>query len=187
MTTTTAADRDRGVPPVAELLCAFANTLDVDAGTDDLGDPAALTGWLTARGLVDGDVRASASDLALATAIRSGLRQAMVQHHDRSDAALAGLDEVAARLPLRLGFVGTRPRLVPAVEGGSAGVARLLVAVANAEADGIWARLKVCAASDCAWAFYDTSKNRSRHWCSMGVCGNRQKTRAYRARQRAKD
>ena len=45
---------------------------------------------------------------------------------------------------------------------------------------------QVCVADDCQWAFYDTSKNRSRHWCSMGVCGNRQKTRTYRARQRAR-
>jgi predicted RNA-binding Zn ribbon-like protein len=188
LTTTAAADRDRSVPPGAELLCAFANTLDVDeGGSDALTDPDALTHWLRDHGLLDKHDRASTSDLALAVAFRSGLRQAMIQHHDKSDAPLAGLDEIAAQLPLRLVFEGTRPRLVPAVEGGSAGVARLLVAVANAGADKVWGRLKLCAASDCAWAFYDTSKNRSRQWCSMGVCGNRQKTRAYRARQRAKD
>jgi predicted RNA-binding Zn ribbon-like protein len=34
-------------------------------------------------------------------------------------------------------------------------------------------------------AFHDTSKNQSRQWCSMRVCGNRQKTRAYRRRQQA--
>ncbi len=42
----------------------------------------------------------------------------------------------------------------------------------------------VCSSDTCQWAFYDRSKNRSGRWCSMQVCGNRTKTRAYRARQR---
>ena len=37
---------------------------------------------------------------------------------------------------------------------------------------GVWNRLKVCPNDDCAWAFYDESRNRSRRWCSMNVCGN---------------
>ena len=55
----------------------------------------------------------------------------------------------------------------------------------RAMADGTWPRLKACAAHNCEWAFYDTSKNRSRTWCNMAVCGNREKARAYRQRQRA--
>jgi predicted RNA-binding Zn ribbon-like protein len=35
------------------------------------------------------------------------------------------------------------------------------------------------------WAFYDRSKNRSGHWCSMRVCGNRAKARQFRERRRA--
>jgi predicted RNA-binding Zn ribbon-like protein len=49
--------------------------------------------------------------------------------------------------------------------------------------DGTWKRLKVC--RNCEWAFYDTSKNRSGSWCSMQLCGNRLKTRAYRTRRRS--
>jgi predicted RNA-binding Zn ribbon-like protein len=49
--------------------------------------------------------------------------------------------------------------------------------------DGTWKRLKVC--RNCEWAFYDTSKNRSGSWCSMQLCGNRLKTRAYRKRRRS--
>ena len=48
---------------------------------------------------------------------------------------------------------------------------------------GTWSRLKVCPADDCQWAFYDHSKNRSGTWCSMQVCGNRAKVRAYRERR----
>ncbi|MEJ3659184.1 CGNR zinc finger domain-containing protein [Actinomycetes bacterium KLBMP 9759] len=177
-----------GTPAHAELLCAFANTLDVDVDAtvpDALLDPAALTTWLRAHDLVERDEQASRDELGIARALRSGLRTAMLRHHDGDDPSPVADLDVAARLPLQLAFDGTRPRLVPAGGGVRGGLARLLVAVADAQADGTWGRLKVCVADECQWAFYDTSKNRSRHWCSMGVCGNRQKTRTYRARRRA--
>jgi len=44
------------------------------------------------------------------------------------------------------------------------------------------ARIKTCPAHDCGWKFVDQSKNRSRRWCDMAVCGNLAKTRQYRAR-----
>lgn len=39
------------------------------------------------------------------------------------------------------------------------------------------ARLKLCALSDCDWLFVDTSKNGSRRWCQMNVCGAKEKAR----------
>jgi predicted RNA-binding Zn ribbon-like protein len=44
------------------------------------------------------------------------------------------------------------------------------------------ARIKTCAAADCGWKFVDQSKNQSRRWCDMAVCGNLAKARQYRAR-----
>ena len=44
------------------------------------------------------------------------------------------------------------------------------------------ARIKTCPAHDCGWKFVDQSKNRSRRWCDMAVCGNLAKARRYRAR-----
>ena len=111
----------------------------------------------------------------------------MLLHHSRDDdTAVPDLAAAADQLPLRVAFDGTRPRLVPAVDGARAGLARLLVAIAEMQADGTWPRLKLCAAEECLLAFYDTSKNRSRQWCSMETCGNRQKTRSYRARRRTR-
>jgi len=45
------------------------------------------------------------------------------------------------------------------------------------------ARLRVCAADDCADVVVDLSKNRSKRFCDGG-CGNRANVAAYRARQR---
>ena len=47
-----------------------------------------------------------------------------------------------------------------------------------------WWRLKICAFDECEWAYFDQSRNRSRSYCEYG-CGNKLKTRAYRARQRS--
>lgn len=44
-------------------------------------------------------------------------------------------------------------------------------------------RLRMCGGEGCGWLFIDTSKNRSRRWCSMSDCGNRAKVRRFRARQ----
>lgn len=177
------------LPTSAELLCAFANTLDVDVDADPpeaLPDPPALTRWLREHGLLDGAGEADSADLEVATTLRSGLRAAMALHREGDHTSpVPELDAAAAALPVQLVFDGTRPRLARGTGGVRGGLAQLLVAIATAQADGTWDRLKLCGADDCLLAFQDTSKNRSRHWCSMGVCGNRQKTRSYRARQRA--
>lgn len=43
-------------------------------------------------------------------------------------------------------------------------------------------RVRACGASDCGWWFVDDTKNRSRRWCDMKLCGNREKLRRYRAK-----
>jgi predicted RNA-binding Zn ribbon-like protein len=49
-------------------------------------------------------------------------------------------------------------------------------------------RVRQCARSDgCDWLFVDTSKNHSRRWCSMNLCGSRDKTRRYYQRKRGGD
>jgi len=43
-------------------------------------------------------------------------------------------------------------------------------------------RLTECASDTCGWFFLDTTKNRSRRWCDMKGCGNRDKVRRYRSK-----
>jgi predicted RNA-binding Zn ribbon-like protein len=40
-------------------------------------------------------------------------------------------------------------------------------------------RIRVCADPQCGWLFLDSSRNRSRRWCSMDSCGNRAKARRF--------
>jgi predicted RNA-binding Zn ribbon-like protein len=151
----------------AELVRDFVNTYDVESDADELSSPAELTAWLGEHGLTGPRDRATDDDLGTALALREGLRAAL----GRQTAELPDL-------PLRV-RVGPPPEVVPVEDGVRAGLARIAAAVL----DPSWARLKVCADRSCQWAFVDSSKNRSRSWCSMRVCGNRTKTRAYRARK----
>ena len=75
--------------------------------------------------------------------------------------------------------------LGPLGEGLDRALGTVLAVLATAAADGSWERMKVCRNDECAWLFYDRSKNRSRHWCAANPCGNLVNARAYRARQRA--
>jgi predicted RNA-binding Zn ribbon-like protein len=43
-------------------------------------------------------------------------------------------------------------------------------------------RMKIC--GNCGWLFLDRSKNRSRLWCDMAVCGNRAKASRHYQRKR---
>jgi predicted RNA-binding Zn ribbon-like protein len=42
-----------------------------------------------------------------------------------------------------------------------------------------------CASATCRWLFLDTSKNHSRRWCDMKLCGNRMKARRFADRHLA--
>lgn len=45
------------------------------------------------------------------------------------------------------------------------------------------AKVRECEGSDCYWLFLDNSRNRSRRWCTMSSCGNREKARRHYRRQ----
>ncbi|MEP6526417.1 MAG: CGNR zinc finger domain-containing protein [Nocardioidaceae bacterium] len=172
-------------PEHVTLLREFANTVDVSEGSDLLSDVSGLTGWLRDQGLLGRRTPATDADLQLAVRLRTGLRERMTANGDGSGAGSKQLDQATAQIPLRLSFTGDVPRLVPEGTAGQAALGQVLVAVAEAVADQTWQRLKICRADDCQWAYFDASKNRSKTWCAMGVCGNREKTRNYRARRRA--
>ncbi len=174
-------------PGELELVRTFVNTLDIEQESDRLTDAAALRLWLTHAGLADADVRARPSDLRRAVALREALRTILLTHNrELSDVSNATetLEATARRARVRLHF---DPRLgswlAPDADGVDGALGRLLVVVHEASADGSWERLKACRDHGCAWAFYDATRNRSRTWCDMQVCGNRAKARAYRHRQ----
>jgi predicted RNA-binding Zn ribbon-like protein len=168
---------------------ALVNTVELPAGPDRLADAADATPWLIDNGLLAPGTSLAADELELLREVREALR-ALLIHNAGGEApgagALRALGDVAASGTARaelnadggvtLAACGdtVRERLV-----------ELLVVMRDAQRDGTWPRLKACANDECAWAFYDRSRNRGGTWCDMSDCGNKLKNREFRARRRA--
>jgi predicted RNA-binding Zn ribbon-like protein len=166
---------------------AFGNTFwDLEAGGGDVwADPQGYRTWLAVRGFDAAAVTSEDRDEAVA--LREALRDLARRNHagvPPGGRELGVLDHAARRTALRVRF-DPLPRHEPAAGTGHLAAISLVVGiVAEAMADGSWPRMKACPGPHCGWMFWDGSRNRSSQWCSMRVCGNRVKGRAFRARQR---
>jgi predicted RNA-binding Zn ribbon-like protein len=157
-------DLPNAAPEPLRRVQLFVNTTDREHGREWIG------GWLAEHDLAPA---AEPTAIELREALRS----------------LMHVNNAGGEAPAALALVGDRARTSVQVELGARGVALTgkdplgeVTAIAlTAMLDGTWPRLKVC--RRCEWAFYDYSKNRSGSWCSMQLCGNRLKTRAYRRRK----
>lgn len=177
-----------------DLLVDFLNTRDErrfgahrqndEADGDSLTSPAALKRWLVKRGLSDKAAAVTEHGFARVKDFRRAFRALLA--NDSDCAARSALDTLVATIPLQARITHGSPALVPASAGLDCALGKLIIAAIVAQVNGTWNRLKMCAAQDCHWVFYDASKNCLGRWCSMEVCGNRLKTRNYRQRIRAK-
>lgn len=73
-------------------------------------------------------------------------------------------------------------------EGNAEALDQMLVPIARSAAELLTSpevdRVRECSSDTCGWLFLDVSKNRSRRWCDMKTCGNLQKVRRHRNKQR---
>jgi predicted RNA-binding Zn ribbon-like protein len=164
-------DIPKAAPEPLRRVQLFVNSVDLSHEREWIAD------WLEGEGVrpTGGairraqEVREALRELLYANNRQPGTRDPYAVLEQAADAALLGLDLRA-------------PALVPRAAGVDGALGRVLGVVYSAIQDGTFARLKACRNHDCRWAFYDYSRNRSASWCSMQLCGNRTKTRAYRQR-----
>jgi predicted RNA-binding Zn ribbon-like protein len=185
----TMATQPKEAPGDLAVVREFINTRDIDHGLEQFGTPEEVVAWLADHDLIDRDAVARPGDVRRAALFREALRQLLLSNNDGRpvprDAART-LDDVAARARLRLRVdAGGSARLETEGKSVDAALGRLLVIVYRAMENDTWLRLKACREDTCQWAFYDHSKNRSGHWCSMEVCGSRHKARQYRERRKS--
>jgi predicted RNA-binding Zn ribbon-like protein len=160
-------DVPKAAPEPLRQVQLLINSRDVHGELEWLPD------WLAERGIAE-------SEFGRARELREALRALVLGNNGlpADPAAREVLNRAAARLSLRVEESGE----VRVASGGDAIDAVAAVAL-GAMLDGEWRRLKAC--RNCSWSFYDYSPNRSATWCSMQLCGNRTKTRAYRSRRKA--
>ncbi len=184
-------EREPGERPPApgslRLVQQYLNTYNHEfpPQADRLGTAGKASRWLASHGLIAPSARISESDRKRLVRAREALL-AVVRANERSpmsDEDLRALNETGrACLSIRFGPDGT-PRLGPASRDADGAMGSVLAACYASWLSGTMPRLKACV--QCSWIFYDGSKNRSGAWCSMRLCGNRMKNRAYRRRRTA--
>lgn len=167
-----------------EIVFAFLET----AGEPDLmATPAEVSAWLWRARLIPQDMEISQTEFTLARRVRASLFSLLLANSgggDLDSRVLPSLEAVTEEAPLRFvpGANGAL-ELVPAGDGVARAMAELLGVVHRASVTGDFARWKAC--RKCSWPFYDSSKNRSRVWCDMQLCGSQEKAKNYRQRHSA--
>lgn len=152
-------------------------------GDDLLATPDDLSRWFRAAGLSDQSVAISPRALESARRLRGELRPALMASDAPAVAGIAErwLEATPGHLCVEPGTL--TPRFTPAARSTGC----LLVPVVLDALDLVRetpGRVRECAADHCPVLYLDTSRNRSRRWCSMEVCGARAKAAAYYRRHR---
>ena len=161
----------------------------------DLTELVTDAGWLTDRAALES--RAVADPRAATRAVTQGreLREqlltvfaAVAARQVPPSDAVRFVEKQASR-----GFAALR--LIPRADGtftlgwpdpsvetpGQQIAVSALLLLSAAEID----RVKQCPGPTCGWVFLDTSRNRSRRWCSSAECGNRHRAQEHYRRTRA--
>ncbi|WP_309063106.1 CGNR zinc finger domain-containing protein [Streptomyces sp.] len=177
------SDRDRrdprpltGEPLALDLL----NTRWVEDGAarDLLTGTDGLAVWLAANGL-DGRFAADAATLRHTLRARDALQEAVDGAPGEGARAVdAVLAHGRIRATLTADGPGERPEFDDPSWGPAWLAARDYLRLLTLAPD----RIRRCAHEACVLHFFDTSRNGTRRWCSMAVCGNRAKASRHYAR-----
>lgn len=155
---------------------------------DFLSDNASFTRWSEAAGFA---VESRKLDFERLAALRlRGLVRAIFATLTARDTLSADqigqlndlLNNRTIRERLRLADDGTELDLCDQVDGPEVAT-RLASDLAHFLDDHEPDRLKSCDSPTCTMVFYDRGKNNRRRWCTMSICGNRDKVSNYRARK----
>lgn len=171
------------------LATSFTATLTERCGdaVERISTPQRLVDWLAVSGLaVDS---CTPAQLELAQELRESIHAAATAaaiHEALPASAVRIINErsIQGRAAAVLTPEGNRQwRLGSAsrVEDALGVIAADAISIVAGERDG---KLALCASPTCRAAFFDTSQSRTRKWCDMNTCGNRQKKARFNANQR---
>ena len=174
----------RPAPGDLRLVQTFLNTVDFEAGTDELASLQKLAEWLGRNMLLAEASELEAGDHRRAVELRESFRKMLAAGESATREMGAAVDRLLVPALLCARFeAGGELRFEPASTGLGGAFGRLLAIIAVAQRDGLWPRFKICAAGTCRAAFYDYSNNHNRLWC-LPRCGGRIRGRDYRRRRK---
>ncbi|OZM77668.1 ABATE domain-containing protein [Pseudonocardia sp. MH-G8] len=171
------------------LATSFTGTLTERHGdaVERIPTPQRLVDWLAVNGLaVDS---CTAAQLELARELRESIHAAATAAASQGALPASAVDiindrSVQGRAAAVLTPDGERQWQLSSasrVEDALGVIAADAIGIIAGERDG---KLALCASPTCRAAFFDTSQSRTRRWCDMNTCGNRQKKARFNANQR---
>ncbi|TDD16367.1 hypothetical protein E1218_29965 [Kribbella turkmenica] len=171
------------------LATSFTATLSERHGdaVERIPTPRRLVDWLAVSGLaVDS---CTSAQLELARELRESIHAAATAaavHDDLPASAVQVINDCSAngRAAAVLTPEGERRWRLSSpsrVEDALGVIAADAIGIISGERDG---KLALCASPTCRAAFFDTSQSRTRKWCDMNTCGNRQKKARFNANRR---
>lgn len=150
---------------------------------DRLSDPSDLAAWLVEAGLAPYSPAVSLDELAAARGLRERLHETMLAADRRGVARVAADWLSASRGRMCVDEETLWLTFVPDATSAYCLMTPVVMDALELARD-LLGRVRVCAAERCELIYLDTSRNRSRRWCSMERCGARAKAVAYYRRHR---
>jgi predicted RNA-binding Zn ribbon-like protein len=170
-----------------ELLLSFLNSRAAEpAPIDYFATATSFVAWMSANAGVEIQQSAAEEQAREARRLRAAILGFLSDREAPDERTIAALNRVSASAPLRVRVDSRGGIALDTTVANTAGfLSRIVAILYDAALEGSLERLKACADADCAYAYFDSSKNHSRVWCDMGTCGSRNKVRAFRERKRA--
>ncbi|WIX90451.1 CGNR zinc finger domain-containing protein [Amycolatopsis sp. DG1A-15b] len=173
----------------AVLATSFTATLTERRGdaVERIPTPQRLVDWLAVSGLAVESC--TAAQLGLARELRESIHAAATAAATRDTLPAAAVQVINDRSVQGQASAVLTPEghrrwqlgSASGVEDALGVIAADAISIIAGERDG---KLALCASPTCRAAFFDTSQSRTRKWCDMNTCGNRQKKARFNANQR---
>lgn len=147
-----------------------------------------LQRWFSQAGFGPGPWPCTRGELQEATALREAIYEAATGDPGSAVVARAAttINSCAAKSPLipQLAKDGSASFVAPGdpIAGAFSTIARDAIELLSSP---LRSRLRECEGGDCSLLFLDVSRPGNRRWCSMEVCGNRDKANSLRAKRLA--
>ena len=173
--------RTEGNPAPGELLRVhgFLNTWSDELGIEDFETPETTEQWLRSAALWEGVKALTQEEHLRILEFRSLLRDCVIHSHHPER-----LNKWMSAVTFNIEFQeGGSASLVPSGRGCDKVVGQLISIIVDSMVVGTWPRFKCCALPSCGWAYYDSTRSRTKKWCSMRTCGSRHKAREYYKRK----
>lgn len=171
------------------LATSFTGTLSERHGdaVERIPTPNRLVDWLAVSGLAVESC--TATQLERARELRESIHAAATAAARRDPLPVAAVQVIndfstrgrAAAILTPEGNRQWRLGSTSSVEDALSVIAADAISIIAGERDG---RLALCASPTCQAAFFDTSRSRTRRWCEMNTCGNREKKARFNANSR---